>query len=361
MLLTIVAFIVCLGLLVLVHELGHFLAAKTAGVKVLEFSIGFPPRIYTFKRKETKYSIGLLLFGGYVQMLGEEEESKDPRAYNNQSPLRRFFISIAGVVMNFLLAWILITIGFTVGMTPIATPSEMIPGKVVKAQVFIVETLADSPAAKGGLEAGDQIIELKYQDQAVRPKSLADVSNFTTAHLGNSIIIELKRDNQTLEKTVTISEDKSAPLGVSITNQSIVRVPWYKAPIVSLRESYEILKITFDFLGSFVKELFSTGHVSDQVGGPVAIFNLSGVAARAGIIAFLQFIAILSINLGLVNSLPFPSLDGSRALLTIIEKITKKRVLKENVENIVHLVGFAILILLILAITYKDIIHLIVK
>jgi regulator of sigma E protease len=358
MVLTIIAFVVCLGVLILVHELGHFLAAKAFKVKVEEFSIGFPPRIATFKRGETKYSIGLLIFGGYVKMLGEEETSKDPRAFNNQTAGKRFIISIAGVVMNFILAWILITTGFIVGMTPMATPSEEIPGQIVKSQIYIVETLPDSAAAKAGLKAGDEIVSFKINDQETALDSLDSVSAFTAAHLGETVLIKIKRDSKELDQSVTLSANAEAPLGVSIFNQGIVKVAWYKAPYVGLKETCSLVGMTFDFLGSFVKQLFTSGKVSDQVGGPVAIFSMSGAAARAGIIVFIQFVAMLSINLALVNILPFPALDGARALLLVFEKIFKKRVLAENVENIVHFVGFAILIILILLISFRDVVRL---
>ena len=355
MLLTIIAFVICLGVLILVHELGHFLAAKAFKVKVEEFSIGFPPRILSFRRGETKYSIGLLIFGGYVRMLGEEESSKDPRAFNNQSAWKRLVISVAGVLMNIILAWLLLTAGFIYGMAPIATPSDLIPGEQVRSQIYIYETKADTPAAKAGLKSGDQIVNIKIDDQVIVPKSLADVSNLTATNLGKTILMEIKRDGQSETLELVLSSEPSAPLGVIIINQAVVRVPWYQAPYVALRETYEITRMTFSFLGSFVKEIFTQGKVSDQVGGPIAIFSMSGAAARAGVIAFIQFVAMLSINLALINILPFPALDGSRALLMVLEQIFRKRVFRENVENIIHTVGFALLILLILAVTYNDI------
>lgn len=354
---TILAFIIVLGVLILVHEVGHFASAKAFGVKVKEFAIGFPPRILSFTRKETKYTIGALIFGGYVSMLGEDEESKDPRAFNNQSPGKRFIISVAGVLMNFVLAWILLSIGFAVGMTPIATLSQDLPGEVIKPQIFVASVKIGSPAEKAGIKAGDQITELSFGSEAVVPAQLSDVSNFTQSHLGKTIDVRVKRDNEITAKKAELSSDSSGPLGVGILNQSVIKTSWYMAPVVAAREVYNITTITFSLLGDFFRLLFSTGHISDQVGGPVAIFSLSGIAARAGIITFLQYIAVLSINLGLVNILPFPALDGGRALFILLEKLFGKRIVKENVENIIHNIGFALLILLILAVTYKDIVR----
>jgi len=358
MFITIIAFIFVLGILILVHELGHFIAAKSLGVKVEEFSIGFPPRIFSFKRGETQYSIGALLFGGYVKMLGEEAESKDPRSFNRQKPLRRLVISVAGVIMNFVLAWVILSIGFMVGMTPPVTPSDQVPfGHAIKGQVYIAEILPSSAAEKGGLKVGDQIVEMSSGANSVKPTSLAQVSGFTIQNFGKEIVIDISRNNQPIEKTLKLSDDKTAPLGVAIINQSIVRVTWYAAPYVAMLEGWGVVKIIFLFLGSFFSQLFHTGTLSDQVGGPVAIFNLSGNAARAGIGALFQFIAMLSINLGLINILPIPALDGGRALFIILEKIFGKRVLKEDIENIIHNIGFALLMLLVLAVTVKDVIH----
>jgi len=377
MLITILAFIFVLGILITVHELGHFIAAKCLGVKVEEFSIGFPPRIFAFKKGETKYSVGLLLFGGYVKMLGEDgtdyydtsrgnlalkqskEEQKslnDPRAFNRQKPGSRFIISVAGVLMNFALAWLILSIGFMVGMTPPVTPSDQVKfGHAVKGQVYIAEILPDSAAEQSGLLAGDQLVGLSSSGENIEPTALDEVSDFTGRNLGKEIVIKAKRNNQPIEKVAKLSSDKNAPLGVAIINQSIVRVPWYVAPYVAMIETWGIIKVIFMFLGNFIGQLFQTRTLSDQVGGPVAIFNLSGSAAKAGTQAFFQFIAMLSVNLGLINILPIPALDGGRALFIILEKIFGKRIVKENIENIIHNIGFALLMLLILAVTFRDV------
>lgn len=362
MLLTIVAFIFVIGILITVHEIGHFVAAKLSGIKVLEFSIGFPPRIFSFKKAETHYTIGALPFGGFVQMLGEDKVSNDPKAYNNATPGKRFIVSIAGVLMNFLLAWLLLVVGFSIGMTPIATPSDQISGGIpIKSQIFIVEVVKDSPASSAGLQPGDELVKGTSSSQSVDFKSPSDVSTFTKNNLDQEVKFTIKRQSESIDKTIKISSNQEAPLGVAIQDQAVVRVPFYKAPYVAVREIYAITSVMISFLGSFFSQLFVAGKISDQVGGPVAIFNLSGAAARAGWMALLQFITMLSINLGLINILPFPALDGSRALFIILEKIFGKKVIKESVENMVHTIGFGLLILLILAITYKDVLRLIHK
>ncbi|PIS07934.1 hypothetical protein COT78_00830 [Candidatus Berkelbacteria bacterium CG10_big_fil_rev_8_21_14_0_10_43_13] len=355
MLITIIAFIIVLGILVLVHEFGHFITAKLAGVKVLEFSIGFPPRIFSWKRGETKYVIGALPFGGYVQMLGEDSASKDPRAYNNATPGKRIIIGIAGVLMNIILAWVLLSIGFMIGMTPLATPSSQIGGTEIKPQIFVVQVEKDSVAEKAGIKVGDQLLGTSQSSFL----DLSSVSNFTKTNAGQTVSLKIKgEDKSTTTKQVSLPSGKDAPLGVGLIDQGIVKVAWYKAPGAAIREAYEVVKYTFTFLGSFFRQLFTTASISNQVGGPVAIYNMSGSAARAGAVVFLQFIAMLSLNLALINILPFPALDGGRVLFTILEKIFGKRIVKEEVEGLIHTIGFALLILLMLAITYKDIVKL---
>ncbi len=357
MLLTLLAFIIVLGVLILVHEFGHFITAKLSGVKVLEFSIGFPPRILSFKKAETKYTVGLLPLGGYVQMLGEDSVSKDPRAYNNQTPGKRALIGIAGVTMNLILAWIILSVCFIAGTTPVAIPSSQIAGTEVKPQIFVADVISGSAADKAGIKIGDQIIGT----DALTFVNLQSVTDFTKQNAGKTVQLKIKENSNVSSKTVQLGSGSESQLGVGILDQGIVKVVWYRAPLVALRESYEIIKYTFSFLGSFIKQLFTTATISDQVGGPVAIYSLSGVAARSGIVVFLQFIAMLSINLALINILPFPALDGSRVFFIILEKIFGKRIVKEEVEAIIHTIGFALLIMLILAVTYKDIARLVHK
>jgi regulator of sigma E protease len=247
-------------------------------------------------------------------------------------------------------------------MTPIATPSEEIPGQRIKSQIYVVDVAKDSAADKGGLKPGDIFISGKDINGSTTDfTSIDSVQKFSADNVGKEAVYTLKRQNETVDKTVQVSNDKTAPLGVAIYDQSVVKVKWYKAPIVALRETWEITKATFSFFGQFVTQLFHTGKVSDQVGGPVAIYNISGQAARAGYMAFLQLVIMLSVNLGIINILPFPALDGGRALFIILEKAFGKKVIKEEFENLVHTIGFFILIALIILVTYNDILRLIRK
>jgi len=358
MILTIIIFLLVIGALVLVHEFGHFIMAKKVGVKVEEFAVGFPPRLYSKKKGETEYSINAIPLGGYVKMLGELEHSKDPRAFENQAPGKRFLIAIAGVVMNIVLAWFILTIGFAVGMSPLASPPSAIPGKVISSEIVIAGFEKDSPLEKAGLEPKDIILGAESNNNLVEFKSIKDLQSFSATHKGETIKIKYKRGDTVAEKEVTELATADAPLGVSIVESSIIRVPWYKAPYVALHETYALIKLTYEFFGSFLHKLFSTGQVEQGVGGPVQIYVLTGMAIKAGIMVLLQFVALLSINLAVINILPFPALDGGRLVFIVLEKIFRKKVVKEKVENTIHMVGYALLILLIIAITYRDVVNL---
>lgn len=361
MILTIIVFLIVLGILVIVHEFGHFIVAKKAGVKVEEFAVGFPPRIYSKKRGETQYSINAIPLGGYVKMLGELEHSKDKRAFENQKPIVRFWISIAGVTMNIILAWLLLTIGFLVGMSPIVSSPDSIPGKKLSSEIILADIVKDSPADKAGIEAGDIAISATSENVLTEFSTLNQFDEYNENHKGKEVVYSLKRNNEIISKTTTLSSDEDSQLGVAIIEKAEIRVPWYKAPYIALREVYRIAKLTFEFLWVFVSNLFTQGQIAEGVGGPVAIYTYTGLALQAGIMVLLQFVALLSINLALINILPFPALDGGRIVFIILERFYGKKVVKEHIENIIHNIGFALLIIFILAITYKDILNLFQK
>ena len=361
MILTIITFIIILALLILAHEFGHFIAAKKTGVKVEEFAFGFPPRLFTIKRGETNYSINALPLGGYVKMLGELEESKDKRAFENQSRWKRFLISVSGVLMNLILAWILLTIGFSIGMGPIISPSDQIPGKRLSNEIIIADFSDNSPAKSAGLQPGDIIKEVDANGSNVSVSQFSDITTFTESHPGQNVTITFERNGDIKKQDVALLNSMDAPLGVILVERSIVQVPFYKAPYIAAREEYRIGAFTFEFLGNYVRTLFSTGKAGEGVGGPVAIYTYTGIFLKMGFLALLQFVALLSINLAIINILPIPALDGGRILFIIIESIARKKLIKEHVENIIHTIGFAFLLLLIALITYGDIVKLIKK
>jgi len=356
MILTIVVFIFVLGLLVIVHEVGHFISAKLSGVKVEEFAFGFPPRIWSKKIGETKFSINLIPLGGYVKMLGEDEVVKQPRSFSAQSVTKKAVILVSGVIMNLVLAWFLLTIGFAVGMSPLLSTPESLGAEIIRTKIIIAEVKKDSPADKSGIIQSDQIVYIIDQfGQKTVLNSNKDITSFTTSHKNQQVKIGIIRDEVQKEVIASLSADELQPLGIAAIDDSLVRMPWYKAPGAAVIETGKIFKLTYDFVGNFFKNIFTKGEVSKDVGGPVSIYVYTGMAVKLGVMAVIQFIAILSVNLALINILPFPALDGGKLLFLILRKVIGKHFIEERIENIIHLVGFAFLIVLMILITFKDV------
>ncbi len=359
MVVTIITFLIVLGILVFVHELGHFFAAKKAGVVVEEFSIFIPPRIWSKKVGETRYSINLIPFGGYVKMLGEMDESKNPRSYGNQSKLKRFMISISGVLMNIIFAWAILTVGFAFGMPPLVSPAESLPGEKNIDGILVIYVEDGSVAEKVGFSKGDLIYSASFDGERVEFNSDQELIDFTTSHLNQEVIFDAEVNGERKEVPATISDNQEAPLGIAPIDNLEVKIPWYQAPYVALRETYMIAKATAEVLGDLFGTLFSKGKIVEGVGGPVAIYSFTSLAVDLGWTIVIQFVALLSIGLAMFNILPFPALDGGRILFIILESIFGKKVVKESVENIIHLIGFGLLIVLFILLTYNDILRLI--
>ena len=361
MIVTTLVFLLVISVLVFVHELGHFLAAKKAGIKVEEFAFGFPPKIFSKKVGETVYAINAIPIGGYVRMLGEDEESKSKRSFSQKSTLARGTVSVAGVLMNVILSWLILTIGFAVGMTPITSTPDSLPGEKTNQQIIVTGVNKGSIAEKVGLSQGDEILSISYLNEKTVFGNTSELSNYTKSHLGKGIDITFKHDNNIITQSANLPAESDAPLGISIAETAKVRTAWYMAPVVALREVAKIVQLHYEFFGTLFKNIFVHGQLSEGVGGPVAIYVYSGMAAKAGAMVVLQFIAILSISLAIMNILPFPALDGGRLLFIILERIFHKKVLKENVENMVHAIGFALILVFAAVVTYKDIINFIIK
>lgn len=361
MIITIILFIFILGLLIYVHEFGHFIAAKIANIKVEEFAFGFPPKIFGKKWGETEYRLNAIPIGGYVKMLGESEASSSNRSYSKKGPFARAMVSIAGVLMNFVLAWLILSVGFSFGMTSLTSDPNSIPGRKVNQAIIAVAVNEDSPADKAGIVSGDTLIRGIYNKQETIFDSTDALSNFTKQHRGQKVEIIYKHEKSEKSSALELDSKSDSPLGVEIVDNSSVKVAWYMAPIVAFREIVRVIEVYISFLVGFFGQLFSHGEISKEVGGPVAIYMLTGMAAKAGLMVVAQLIAILSISLAIINILPFPALDGGRLLFIILEKIFRRRVVRENVENIIHMVGFVLIILFAIAVTYKDVMQFIIK
>ena len=361
MFLTIILFIFILGTLIYVHELGHFLAAKIADIKVEEFAFGFPPKIWGKKIGETEYKINAVPIGGYVKMLGESENSNSSRSYSKKAPFARAIVSVSGVLMNFILAWVILTVGFIFGMTSLTSDPNSIPGEKINPSIIVAGVEDGSPAKNAGIVPGDKLLKGKTGDDEVTFISTDQLSAFTNKHNGEKVELVYSHQNEQKFIQVTLLENSKSPLGVEIVDNSSVKVKWFLAPVVAFREIIRVIEVYVIFLGSFFKQLVSQGQISQEVGGPIAIYMLTGTATKAGAMVVTQLIAILSVSLAIINILPFPALDGGRLVFIILEKLFKRKVVRENIENIIHMVGFVLIILFAVAVTYKDVMQFIIK
>lgn len=383
--LTILIFLLVLSVLVLVHELGHFVSAKIFKIRVDEFGLGFPPRAIGFyknsfgkwlrvkgtksfeelsennkeelrpKKGSTIYSLNWLPLGGFVKIKGENgDDSRDQDSFASKKIWKRAIVLVAGVVMNVILAWFLFSLGYMIGMPQ--TTEDLGPGAIVSNQaVSVSAVMSDSPAEKAGLVAGDQIISAA----GIRIDSDTSLQEIVSDKGGQEIeIVILNTNNQELSLMVTpeLSGDR-AIIGVNIYSSAKVRYPFFNALIEGVKTTGWILKeIVLSFINLF-RDLFTGVAIGDQFAGPVGIANITGQAARLGFVYLLQFMALLSLNLAIINVLPFPALDGGRLLFLLIEKLKGKPVKKE-VENMLNNIGFMLLMILILFITVKDVIKL---
>ncbi|MGE5392877.1 MAG: RIP metalloprotease RseP [Candidatus Saccharibacteria bacterium] len=355
-LLTIALFILVLGLLVFVHELGHFVAAKRAGMQVEEFGFGFPPRIFGIKRGDTLYSINLIPLGGFVRIAGEDGgETENPKSFGQKSFSRRLAVLIAGVMMNAVFAWLLISIGLGTGLPTIVSENEQLPAhaRARGLAVGIVEVSESGPAGEAGVKVGDKIIKIAGSDV----KTIEDAQALTRAGAGQPTTYTLGRGSATIEKTITPRVDPPAgqgPLGISLSSIALVSYPWYLAPIKGITATVNLLVSTVTGIATILGQWITGKSVSAALSGPVGIAVMTRDIAALGIPYLIQFTAVLSINLSIINAIPFPALDGGRVLFLAIERI-RRRKLPQTAEQVANTVGFFLLLLLMAFVTYKDI------
>lgn len=356
MLVTLIVFILILGLLIFVHELGHFIMAKRAGIKVEEFAFGFPPRLFAVKKGETEYALNLFPIGGYVKMLGEEEdasksEKANPRSFAHQSVWTRSKVVVAGVIMNFILAWVLISLGYMVGMTPLASDAAKIPYAQTNHGIVVSAVGKDSAADLMGIKPGDYVS--KFNGMPITTaKQLPEI---TKQHKGEEATIEIMRKGVTQTVSGKLGTGEG-PLGVRIDEDTKVKLPIWWAPFYGLWETLKAIGLVFTGIVDFFRQLVVRHHIPAEAAGPVGIFYYTRSVLELGLGATLSFIAILSVNLGVINIMPIPALDGGRFLFILLEKFNKgKKLVNQEIENIAHLIGFILLMALIVTITYHDI------
>lgn len=353
---TLVVFLLVLGILVFIHEAGHFIMAKRAGMKVEEFGFGFPPKIFGFRRGETEYTINLIPLGGFVKILGENgAEKENPRSFASKSAWSRFQVLIAGVSANVLLAVVFFSIVAFIGV-PTISGEEFPRDNIRDVAVMIIEVAKDSPAQKAGMQAGDIILSIKNSGASLGITRNSDVEKFVADNKGKELTFEIRRGKEVLNITALARQDAPAnqgATGISLAEVGTVSYAWHQAIWQGIKRAGEIMILIVLTLFGLVKSLILTGHVNGQLSGPVGIAVMAGQTANMGLAYLMQFIAMLSINLAIINALPFPALDGGRILFLAIEKIKGKPVSREW-ENTVHTAGMVFLLLLMALVTFRD-------
>ena len=369
---TLLIFIIVLAVLVLAHEWGHFIAARKSGLTVEEFGFGFPPRILAIKKGETTYSINLLPLGGFVKILGEDGgETSNPKSFASKSAGIRALITVSGVAMNFLLAVVILIAGFSIGLPQALDDETAAIAKNIQIQVVAVS--AGSPAEQAGLSLGDAIVKamapkpplaagvpvegLGTFGETAEIKDISDLQRFVKKYAGKEILMEVKRGKRLSEIKITprvSPPEGDGPLGVALAKTGIVSYPIYKSVWLGIKSSFILTwEITKGFAG-LVKNLVIRGEVPQEISGPVGIAVLTGQAASLGFIYLLNLVALISLNLAVLNLAPFPALDGGRLLFLGIEKIKGGKV-NPKIENWIHSAGLALLLLLAILITWRDI------
>jgi regulator of sigma E protease len=351
---TLLLFLVVLSLLVFVHEAGHFFMAKKMGMKVDEFGFGFPPRLWGIQRGGTTYSINWIPLGGFVKIKGESGEHRgDSDSFASKKIWQRLVVLVAGVVMNLLLACVLLSAGFMVGLPSIVDEQTPSYAHVSGKQVSVMTVVPGSPAEAAGIASGDTIVLIDgtpYDDAAAAREHIS-----SSGDTGVDMVV--KRQDGTSVMMHVVAQDIASVgvhgIGVGLLTTATVSFSplyaMYHGAIATAQYTIEVVKA---FAG-LIRNLVVEQTVSVELSGPVGIAVMTGQAAAMGIVYLVQFAALLSINLAVLNVLPFPALDGGRVLFLVIEKF-RGRPVDEKVEAMVHNLGFALLMILVALVTYRD-------
>lgn len=361
---TILIFFAVLFVLILVHEWGHFIVAKKTGMRVDEFGIGFPPKLFGFKWHGTLYTLNLFPIGGFVRIYGEnatdaaydaQSGADVSQSFTSKSPWAQSAVLVAGVTMNVLLAWVLFALVFTIGVPTIVDESTASDS----ARLVVQDVLPASPASEAHIPKGAKIVRYGTESDAgaLTPSAFR---TYTTESNGAPIVLTYRVGSkettvEVVPKTGLVKEASDQPaIGVAVGLVDTVREPFTTALYDATQTTYRSLIAITVGLGSLFLDMVQMDADLTQVAGPVGIVGLVGEAAGFGMTSLLMFTAIISLNLAVINLLPFPALDGGRLLFVAIETITKKPINPVWVGRL-NTAGFILLLILMVAVTYSDI------
>ncbi|MDI6820675.1 MAG: M50 family metallopeptidase [Patescibacteria group bacterium] len=347
----IIAVIISLSILIFIHELGHFLMAKLFRVKVEEFGIGFPPRVWSREIGGTRYSINLLPFGGFVKIFDESgsvlekngEKEKEEGSFANQPVWKRSAIILAGVAMNIFLGWIVLCGIFIVG-----APEHLMVSGVAP----------ESPAEVSGIKNGDVIMVARLGDRILNdPIKSDDFVSFVKEFQGQEIYLSLKRGGDLINAQIKGRVNPPAgqgSLGVNLSEIGFPSNSFLSGVINGSKATVNTLKLVAISFVQFFSKVFITPKIVESVSGPVGIMTIAVQAGSLGLIYLLQFMALISLNLVILNLLPFPALDGGRFIMLVLEKI-KGTPISQKIQIGVNAFGFVLLVLLMIVVTAKDV------
>lgn len=358
-------FLGVLFVLVFVHELGHFMIAKWTGMRVDEFGIGFPPKVFGIQRGETLYSINLLPIGGFVKIYGEDSvgvEGGDMgnRSFTSKSKWAQSAVLLAGITMNILFAWLFVAIAFGIGVQTSVSEEEASP----EAQLAITNVLPDGPAANASLKSGMIITSVASGENKITELAPSTFSSFVAAHSDTPITITYNYEGemhlvQVMPTTGIIAANPEQPaIGVALVQIDTVRRGVGEAITDSFMYVLNGIREITIGISSLVFDAVRLKADFSQVAGPVGIVGLVGEASAFGISSLLIFTAFISLNLAVINVLPFPALDGGRLLFVIIEAV-KGSPINPVYVSVLNTVGFVLLLALMVAVTWNDILRLI--
>lgn len=359
-------FILILSVLVIVHESGHFLAAKKNKIKVKEFGLGYPPRILKlFHWRETLFSLNLIPFGGFVQMDGEngpEEGIELSGSFYEKSKKARLEVILAGVVFNFIFG----ILAFAVVFYQLGIPTPL------DNQARIQTVSSDSPAAKANLLANTNIVAFKVNEQWIETNDIPKVQEFVAAHLGETVSIRTtsicdqeKCPDQYQESSIYLRTKEETPsgegtMGITFSEAIFKNYPWYLMPLMTIfhafKQSIALSWLIIQSLGQLLVDLFSGKGVQQEIAGPIGIVDQASTYGffDGGILSIINFAALLSINLGIMNLLPIPALDGGRAVLVILEKFFKRQKI-DKISSYLNYFGYISLLALMVIVSFNDI------